>query len=166
MPIQEVDPSPSGEIPQAEEETLDETLRGGPEAIGRLERQFEELLEYFRLYAAARGDALWASLRRLGVRLAAGAVMLVVLLATVATAAVIAILGLAQLVGQALGERLWAGYVATGVGLLAILAVALAIGMMVMRRRFRSSTVKKYARRHRQHEARFGRDAARQSQRV
>jgi hypothetical protein len=165
MPIQEVDHSPAGDAPRAETQRVDGAAGGGPEAVSRLERQFEEFLEYLRLYAAARGDALVATLRRLGLRLAVAAMGLVVLSATVGAAAVLAILGLAQLIGQALGDRLWAGYLITGIGVLAILAAVLAVGMFVMSRRFRNRTVEKYARRHREHEARFGRAAARQPER-
>jgi hypothetical protein len=157
---------PAGPAPQADDEAPDDAPRGGPEAIGRLERQFEELVEYLRLYFAARQDALRAALRRWALWLIALAAGLAVLVAAVGAAAVIAILGLAQLVGQSLGDRPWAGYVVTGTGLLAILAAVLAVAMTVLARRFRNKTVEKYARRHREHRARFGRDAARQSQRV
>ena len=86
MPIQEVDHSPAGDAPRAETQRVDGAAGGGPEAVSRLERQFEEFLEYVRLYAAARGDALVAALRRLGLRLAVAAMGLVVLSATVGAA--------------------------------------------------------------------------------
>jgi uncharacterized membrane protein YedE/YeeE len=113
-----------------------------------------------RLYLSARADAILASLRRLGLWLVIGAVGLVVALAMLTAAAVIGILGIADLVGQALGERPWAGYVVTGFGLLAIFAIGLFAAMLMLRRSFRNRTVKKYARRHSQQRARFGHDAA------
>ena len=78
MPINGFDPAQS-EPPEADAPQDDESVRGGPEAIQRLHAQLEELGEYVRLYLAARGDAIVAALRRLGLWLAVGAVGLVAL---------------------------------------------------------------------------------------
>lgn len=161
MPVNRFDSSPSDASQSATDSGADdESLRGGPEAIERLHAQFEELVDYVRLYLSARADALVASLRRLGLWLVVGAVGLVVTFAMLTAAAVIGILGIADLVGQALGERPWAGYVVTGFGLLAIVALGLLAAVLVLRRSFRNQTVEKYARRHREQRTRFGHDAA------
>jgi len=158
MPVNRFDPSTSGPSPQGPEATDDSTQRGGPEAVERLQRQFEELAEYVRLYLAARGDAIGAVLRRFGVWLVIGIAALAVLVAMLSTASAIAILGIADVVGQALGNRPWAGFVVTGFGLLAISGLVLIVATVILRRRFRNRTVKKYARRHTEQRARFGRD--------
>ncbi|MEX0678277.1 MAG: hypothetical protein WD063_14445 [Pirellulales bacterium] len=157
MPVNRFDMPPSGQSPEGPDADDDETVRGGPEAVQRLHRQFEELGEYVRVYLAARGDAIRASLRRLALWLVVVIAALVVLVAMLATAAAIAILGVADVVGQALG-RPWAGYVVTGFGLLAIGGLVLMAATIILRRRFRNRTVEKYARRHREQRARFGRD--------
>ena len=77
MPTQEAEPAETP--PQADDDAGDDPLRGGPEALGRLERQFEELVEYLRLYLAARQDALRAALRRWALWLVAFAAGLAVL---------------------------------------------------------------------------------------
>ncbi len=161
MPVNRVDPPPSG--PARSPDDADDAQRGGPEAVERLHRQAEELGEYVRHYFAARGDSIRAALRTFGLWLVAGLIGLTVLVAVLSTAAVIAILGVAQLAGQALGDRPWAGYLVTGFGLLAIAAVVLFTAIVILRRRFRKDTVEKYARRHKQQQARFGHDVAEQA---
>jgi hypothetical protein len=165
MPMNRFDASP-GDAPESAADagtdagTDDDSPRGGPEAVERLHAQLAELVEYGRLYLSARADAIVASLRRLGLWLLIGAVGLVVAFAMLTAAAVIGLLGIADLLGQVLGERPWAGYVVTGFGLLAICALGLFAVMLVLRRSFRNKTVKKYARRHSEQRARFGHDAA------
>lgn len=166
MPVNRFE-TPPGDAPETA--TDDEAQRGGPEAIERLQGQFEELGEYARLYVSARADALLAAIRACGLWLVAGLVALVVLIALLSAAAVIGILGVADLVGQALGDRTWAGFVVTGFGFLAICFVGFMTAILVLRRRFRNKTVNKYAKQHAEQRARFGRDvtgrAARQTER-
>jgi len=162
MPVNRIDPPPAGSARSPDHD--DDAPRGGPEAVERLHRQAEELGEYVRHYFAARGDSIRAVLRKFGLWLVAAIVALTVLVAMLSTAAVIAVLGVAQLAGQALGDRPWAGYLVTGLGLLAIAAVVLFTVIVILRRRFRKDTVEKYARRHRQQKARFGHDVAEQAE--
>jgi hypothetical protein len=165
MPVNRIDPPPAGSA-RGPDHDDDDAQRGGPEAVERLHRQAEELGEYVRHYLAARGDSIRAVLRKFGLWLVAAIVGLTVLVAMLSTAAVIATLGVAQLAGQALGDRPWAGYLVTGFGLLAIAAVVLFTAIVILRRRFRKDTVEKYARRHRQQKARFGHDVAEQAEAV
>ncbi len=141
----------------------DDAPAGGPEALGRLQAQLEEMAEYARLYASARKDAIVAALRKVALLAAAGIVALLIVTATLVTAAVIALLGLAQLIGAALGDRLWAGYLITGFGLLALVALGLAVSIFAMQRRFHKQTLEKYARRHQAQRARFGHDVGQQA---
>jgi hypothetical protein len=160
MPVNRFEPSASPTPPEAEPGADDQAAdRGGPEAVRRLHAQLEELGQYVRLYLAARGDALLASVRAIGLWLVAGVAALVALVALLATAAAIGMLGVADLVGQSLG-RPWAGYVITGFGFLALCALGLLVALVMLRRSFRRKTVKKYARRHEEQRRRFGHDVA------
>jgi hypothetical protein len=137
---------------------LDDEPQGtGPEALDRLRAQLEELAEYGRTYLAARKDAIVVGVRRAALWTAVGVVGLAIACALLCTATVIGILGLAQLVGQAL-DAPWAGYVIVGFGLLALAVLGLLAAVVVLNRSFRRSTVKKYERRHQRQRARFGRD--------
>lgn len=144
-----------------DEAPLDET--GGPEAFRRLQSQLEELAEYAKLYASARKDAIVATVRNLALLAVAGILALLIGSAMLITAAVIGLIGLAQLIGVALGDRLWAGYLVTGFGLLALVAIAVAVALVVLQRRFRKQTVDKYVKRHKSQRARFGHDVAGQA---
>jgi hypothetical protein len=144
-----------------EPDTLNDS--GGPEAFGRLQSQLEELAEYARLYVSAKKDAILATVRKLALFAVAGILAFLIGSALLVTAAVIALLGLAQLIGAALGDRLWAGYLITGFGLLALVAIVLAVAIFAMQRRFRKQTVEKYAKRHKSQRARFGHDVVGQA---
>ncbi len=129
----------------------------GPEAFFRLREQLDELVEYGWTYVSARADAIVVVLRRLGLLAVVALVALVIFCAMLATATVVGIVGLALLVGEALGSA-WAGYAVTGFGLLALTMISLLVGVALLQRRFRRSTKKKYERRHQAQRARFGRD--------
>jgi hypothetical protein len=163
MPVNRFDPSPSGATRESEpEHEAKAPEQGGPEAVRRLQAQLEELGEYLRLYLAARGDAILASVRSIGLWLVVGVVALVVLVAMLATAAAMALLGIAGLVGQQLASP-WAGYALTGFGFLGLCALGLIAAVFLLRRGFRKQTMKKYARRHEEQRRRFGHDVAGQA---
>lgn len=135
----------------------------GPEAFRRLQAQLEELGDYARLYASAKKDALTSSFRRAALWMAVGLVAAAIAVSTVITATVLALLGLAQLIGEALGDRPWAGYLITGGGLLLLLAAGMLLALTTLQSRFRKQTVQKYERRHQAQRARFGHDASKPS---
>lgn len=135
----------------------------GPEAFRRLQSQLEELGDYARLYASAKKDALSSSLRRAALWAAVGLVAGSIAVTSVIAATVLALLGLAQLLGEALGERPWAGYLITGGGLLLLLASGMFITLLILQSRFRKQTVQKYERRHQAQRARVGQDASQRS---
>jgi hypothetical protein len=134
------------------------TIEGGPEAVRRLQSQLEELGEYARLYVSAKKDATLASVRKFALLGLAGVAAFAVFCAMLLTAAVFALLGLAQLIGDALGDRLWAGYLIVGWGMLFLVAAGLAAAVVFLQRRFRTQTVNKYDKRRRIQRARFGHD--------
>jgi hypothetical protein len=135
-----------------------ENESGGPAAVLELQRQYEELLEYVRFYLAARVDTIRAALRRTALSLVIGTLALFVACAALATCTVIGILGIANLIGQLLGDRLWAGYLITGFGVLLIVGLALLLFSSSLKRTSRERTASKYARRRQEQRARFGRD--------
>ena len=137
-----------------------ENERGGPAAVQELQRQYEELLEYVRFYLAARVDTIRVALRRTVLSLVMGTLALFVAGAALATCTVIGILGIANLIGQLLGDRLWAGYLITGFGALLIVGLALLLFSSRLKRTSRERTASKYARRRQEQRARFGRDVA------
>jgi len=135
----------------------------GPEAFRHLQSQLEELGDYARLYASAKKDALTSSIRRAALWAAAGFIAAAIAVSTVVTATVLTLMGLAQLIGEALGDRLWAGYLLTGGGLLALLAIGVLVALTTLQTKFRQQTVKKYESRHKAQRARFGHDETERS---
>ena len=137
------------------EETMPE---GGPEAVRRLQAQLEELGDYARIYASAKKDAMIASGRKLALFALAGVTAFAVFATVLVTAAVLAMLGTSQLLGEALGNRPWAGYLVVGLGVLVSVAFGLLGAIAYLQRRFRIQTVKKYATRRQHLRTRFGHD--------
>jgi len=134
--------------------------RSGPAAIHDLQRQYDELREYVGLYLSARIDAIRAAARRTVLSLVTGALVLLVAGSALITATVIGILGIAELIGHLLGDRLWAGYLITGFGLLLIVGLALLVVSSNLKRTSRERTIRKYAKRRQEQRAHFGRDVA------
>lgn len=130
---------------------------GGPEAVHELFGQLEEFGEYARLYLQAKRDLFTALLRRFGLILAVALVALVVVGSLLAAAAVLSLVGLSWLIGDAMG-RPWAGYLITGGGLLVICFGGMWLAIARVRRSFYVQTVEKYARRHEAQRQRFGHD--------
>jgi hypothetical protein len=141
----------------------DDAREGGPEALRRLQAQLEELGEYARFYASAKKDAILASARKLALLGLAGVAAFAVFCTMLITAAVLALLGLAQWIGDALGDRLWAGYLIVGWGLLLLVAAGFAAAVIYLQRRFRTQTLNKYDKRRRNQRARFGHDLGQQA---
>jgi hypothetical protein len=138
-------------------------VEGGPEAVRRLQAQLEELGEYARFYASAKKDAIVASVRKFALLGLAAVAAFAVFGAMLMTAAVLAVLGVAQWIGEILGDRLWAGYLIVGWGMLLLVAVGLAAAIVYLQRRFRTQTVNKYDKRRRNQRARFGHDLGQQA---
>jgi hypothetical protein len=130
----------------------------GPEAFRHLQSQLEELADYARLYASAKKDALTSSVRRAALWAATGVIAATIAVSTVVTATVLTLVGLAQFLGEALGDRLWAGYLLTGGGFLILLAIGVWVTLTTLQSKFRQQTVKKYESRHNAQRARFEHD--------
>jgi hypothetical protein len=158
MPVNRFDRTAYGESEgdPSNQGDADDFANHGPEAVRRLRAQLEELGDYARLYFSARKDALLAQLRKAALWVLAGVAAFSVLCAMLITATVMALLGLAQVIGVGLGDRLWAGYLIVGFGLLLIAATSLAFSIRYVQRRFHQQTVKKYAQRHQAQRTRHG----------
>lgn len=135
----------------------------GPEAFRRFQLQLEELGEYARLYVAAKKDAMTSSLRRAALWAAAGLVAASIAVTSVITATVLAMLGLAQLIATGLGDRVWAGNLILGGGLLFTLGLGIFLAVYLLQSKFRKQTVQRYESRHQAQRARFGRDVRQRS---
>jgi hypothetical protein len=162
MPVNRFDRTAYGEPPESDpsfdETEQDELDQGGPEALRRLQAQLGELADYARQYFSARKDALLANVRKCALWAMAGIVGFAILCTMLITATVLGMLGLAQIIGIGLGDRLWAGYLIVGFGLLLVVALGLVISIRFVQRRFHRLTVNKYAKRHQTQRARRGHD--------
>ncbi len=161
MATNSTDSFPRGPAPPDDTPDADQT---GPASARRLQRQLEELDEFARYYLAARLDAILASVRRTAMSLVVAILGVLILAACLVTCAVIAILGIAELVGRMLGDSPGAGYLVTGFGLLVISALALVIVMALVQRSSRERTARKYAQRRHEQKTRFGHDVTDQAE--
>ncbi|WP_428939561.1 phage holin family protein [Fontivita pretiosa] len=129
--------------------------------------QLMEAREYALYFLAAKLDAWKLSIRKAVVWTAVGAVALLLCAAMLVTAAVIAVLGLAQAVGVLLGSqdgpRIWAGYLIVGSLLIAVVALAAWLGVRRIFERSRKRTVDRYERWIQRQRVDFGHDVRQRS---
>lgn len=163
MPVNRFDRTSYAEQPENDAHEHQPLNGHGPEAVRRLQRQLEELGEYARLYASAKKDGIIATIRGAVLWAIVGLTAAAIGLSVLVTAAVLTMLGLAQLIGEALDGQLWAGYLIAGGGLLLLVLAVLVGGVIFLQARFRKQTVKRYAKRHQDQQTRFGHDATERS---
>lgn len=148
-------PSANPAHPEAASERLPPVEHPG-EAFHEAARKLAELREFAAYYVAARLDALKTSVRNAGVYAALGLIGLAAGAAVVATAAVLLLLGIAGAFGALLGGRTWLGALITAVLVFGLMALGVVIGLKVLTKSFKSSTVKKYEERQRRQRQQFG----------
>jgi hypothetical protein len=126
----------------------------------RLLGQFRELREYFSYYLSARADSARLGLRNalLSMTLAALAFVLVAGLSVAATWFVLS--GAAEGVGVLLGNRPWAGSLATGLLLMVGLAGGMYGTVTRLKKTTREGTVAKYENRQSRQQLRYGHNVA------
>ena len=129
----------------------------GPAAFQRLFDQAQELRDSIVLLLAAKIDRLKLSARRALLAAVVGILGLLVAATYLITATVLVIVGIGEGLGGLFGDRWWLGHLATGLGLLAILALAIYLGSRRLTRASHERTVQKYATRRDQQAARSGR---------
>jgi uncharacterized membrane protein len=125
-------------------------------------RQFVHLLaeakEYFAHLWAARIDRMIYAIRTAGIFGAVGVGGLIAACATVASAAVLLMVGTAWGLGILFNERYWLGCLVTGLVVLLALALAVYIALVKVTGAMRQTTVEKYERRKERQRGRFGRN--------
>jgi hypothetical protein len=124
------------------------------DAVGKL----AELREFASYYMAAKLDALKATARRIGILAALGLVGAVAGATVVVTAVVLLLRGIAGAFAAIFPRAPWLGDLITAVIFLAIPIVGILVGMRILTRTFKTSTVTKYEERKRQERQQFGRD--------
>ncbi|HSU65338.1 MAG TPA: phage holin family protein [Tepidisphaeraceae bacterium] len=118
-----------------------------------------ELREFAAYYVAARVDALKLTARRIGIYAALGLVGAVAGATVVITAVVLLLRGIAGAFASLFRPELaWLGDLITAVIFLAIPVIGILIGMRILTRTFKTSTVHKYEERQRHQRQQFGRD--------
>jgi hypothetical protein len=129
------------------------------EAFHEAAAKLAELREFAAYYVAARLDALKTSVRNTGIYAALGLIGLAAGAAVIATAAALLLLGIAGGFGALLNGRMWLGAIITAVLVFGLTAFGVVIGLKVLTKSFKSSTVKKYEERQRRQRQQFrGRD--------
>jgi hypothetical protein len=124
------------------------------DALGKL----AELREFAAYYVAAKVDALKVTARQLGIYVGLG------LLGTVATATVVVmsvvllLRGIAGAFADLFPTHPWIGDLITALIFLSIPVIGILIGMRILTRTFKTSTVHKYERRQSEQRQQFGRN--------
>lgn len=129
-----------------------------PHPLDGVMRRLTEMREYLLDYLEARGDAFKLRARQTALRAALGVLAMVGLVAAIAYATIMILSGTAGGIGAALGGRLWAGQLITGLALLVFLALAAWLGIRRVNETSRRSTIDKYESKHLQQRARVGED--------
>ena len=118
-----------------------------------------ELKEFAAYYAATRIDAIKTSVRNLGIYAGIGIIGAVGAATVIVVAVVLLMTGIAGAFAAIFPPHLaWLGNIITGVLFLAIPVVGILIGMRMLTKTFKTSTVHKYESRQQQQREQFGRD--------
>lgn len=128
------------------------------EAIRDALAKLAELREFASYYVSAKIDALKLTARRIGILAALGLVGAVAGATLIVTAVVLLLLGIAGAFAAIFPSHPWIGDLIAGVIFLAIPVAGILVGMRILTRTFKTSTVTKYEERKRQERQQFGRD--------
>ena len=126
------------------------------EALRRLQQQVGELQAYLTHFVSAKIDGLVLSARQLALWTALGVIGLTAAVGLVVTAVVLVLVGAADGFALLFGGRWWLGALVVGVGVLALLALGIFIGMRTLQNRWRQQKVQQYDERQLQQRATFG----------
>jgi hypothetical protein len=135
----------------------------GPHPLEPLLANLTELQTHVNHYVQATADGLRLTARQLALKAALGVLGLVVGVAMLVTAAVLALQGAAGGIAAALGGRIWAGQLITGLTLLLLVAVAAWWLTSSMTKSSRRKTLEKYERQHEYEQARLAARERRQT---
>lgn len=130
------------------------------EALRRLQQQVGELQAYLTHFVSAKIDGLVLSARQLALWTALGVIGLTAAVGLVVTAVVLVLVGAADGFALLFGGRWWLGALVVGVGVLALLALGIFIGMRTLQNRWRQQKVQQYDERQLQQHTTFGHSVA------
>jgi hypothetical protein len=144
----------NGKRPDVEQEP------SAPEAWHDLLTQVSELQAYALHLVTAKVDGMQHVVRQIATWAAVGIVGLIAAAGVLVTAVVLFILGVAQGLAIAFGDRIWLGNAVTGLGLVVLTAVILLIGIRRQQRKSYNQRRQAYAERQLQQQVAFGRNVA------
>lgn len=131
------------------------------DALGKL----AELREFAAYYVAAKVDALKVTARQIGIFAGLGVLGGVGAATVVVVSVVLLLRGIAGAFAEIFPAHPWIGDLITAVIFLAIPVIAILIGMRILTRTFKTSTVHKYERRQSEQRQQFGRSVRDQATR-
>lgn len=123
------------------------------DAMGRL----AELREFVAYYVAAKVDAIKVTIRQIGIYAGLGLLAAVMGATVVVVSVVLLLRGIAGAFAEIFPTHPWIGDLITAVIFLSIPVIAILIGMRILTRTFKTSTVRKYESRQSQQRQEFGR---------
>jgi hypothetical protein len=132
----------------------------GPHPLEPLMAHLAQLRRHAELYVEATADSLRLTVRQTALRAVLAVLGLVVGAALLVTASVLTLNGVAGGIAAALGGRIWAGQLITGLVLLIGVALACWLGIRRITATSRRKTIEKYERRHHDESGRFRHEAA------
>jgi hypothetical protein len=127
-------------------------------AFRHVGQRLGELGEYVSYFISAKTDGIKLTLRNVAMYAALGIVGLLAAGAMVVSAVVLVCWGIALGLSALLGHHLWAGYLVTGVLILALIGGGTWFGLKKFTGSSRERLVKKYAARQHEQRRKFGRD--------
>jgi hypothetical protein len=121
---------------------------GEPSPLDGITRELVQLRVLIQNYLAARRDIIAASLRQTATRIVLGVALGIPALAMIVTASVLAITGLAEVIGVAFGGRMWAGNLIVGWTLVVLVVAGAFFLTSRWSRAARQRTVERYEHEH------------------
>jgi len=157
---------PPHERPREEQRAESSSARTGTdsahgsaaELFAPLVAHFRELLEYASYYFSARADLVKSKVRRLALYAAVGLIAALAGATVLVVALVMMLVGVAGGLAELMGNRPWAGNLATGALIAAVVFGSLRLLMPQWLVNSRRQTKDKYDRRRQTQRARFGHD--------
>ncbi len=148
-------PPPAGASPRVESQPED---LPPPQAVKEAFARFAELREFVAYYVSTRIDLVKLTIRRAGILAVLGIIALLAASTVVVTATVLVCIGLADMIGAALGRHAWAANLITGAAILAVIGVGGWIGVRWLMSSVRKQMVRKYELRRQKQRRDFGHD--------
>jgi hypothetical protein len=124
------------------------------DALGKL----AELREFAAYYVAAKVDAIKLTARQAGIYIGLGLIGGVATATVIVVSVVLLLRGIAGAFADIFPAHPWIGDLITAVIFLTIPVIGILIGMRILTRTFKTSTVDKYERRQSQQREQFGRN--------